>query len=123
MDVFQMIPLLALTAYFFYLSYYYAAPMFRLKVMLFYAHIRYRGIDVRFTDGRITATVGERAFERGLETDPTSRFFPASVCSQFRKLLKDIRQGTIRESEVSNGLSTGERTCGAGRQGAEEDCD
>ena len=51
---FQVIPLVMLGAYILYASYYYATPMFFLKVMLFFAHIKYRDIDIRFEERRIT---------------------------------------------------------------------
>ena len=100
MDYFQMIPILALTIYIIYLSYYYAAPMFCLKVLLFYAHIRYREIDIRFTDGKITVTLGETVYQRELDDmDPTSRFFASAVCAEFRRMLREIRKGVPVESE------------------------
>ena len=99
MDVFQMIPILALTVYIIYLSYYYAAPMFCLKVLLFYAHIRYREIDIRFTGGKITVTLGEAVYQRELDMDPTSRFFASAVCTEFRRMLREIRKGAPVESE------------------------
>lgn len=128
MDYLQIIPLLSLTAYFFYLTYYYAAPMFRLKVLLFMAHLKYRGVEIRFTDGKITVKMPEenRVTERPLEVDPTSRFFAMTVCSEFRKMLRDIgREKRLHDAEEDgyDGLSTGERACGAGRQRTEENCD
>ena len=57
---FQVIPLVMLGAYILYASYYYATPMFFLKVMLFYAHIKYRDIDIRFEERRITVRPGGR---------------------------------------------------------------
>ena len=38
MVVFQMIPILTLLAYFLYLTYYYAAPMFWLRVLMLIAY-------------------------------------------------------------------------------------
>ena len=100
-DYLQIIPLLALTAYFFYLTYYYAAPMFCLKVLLFYAHIRYRDITILFRGGKITVELTkngkELVIERPIEIDPTSRFFAMTVRSMFRQLLRDIRKGRIAE--------------------------
>ena len=52
---FQIIPLVMLGAYLLYASYYYAAPMFFLKVMLFLAHIRHRDIDICFEERRTIA--------------------------------------------------------------------
>lgn len=126
-DYLQLIPLLSLTAYFFYLAYYYAAPMFCLKVLLFYAHIKYRGVDIRFVGERITMkyenSEEERLIERTLATDPTSRFFAMTVCSEFRGMLREMKNGVIVTEEGDDGLSTGKRACRAGRQGTEEDCD
>ena len=128
MDYLQLIPLLSLTAYFFYLSYYWAAPMFYLKVLLFIAHIKYRGIDIRFTEGKIKVRMPAEShvIERVLETDPTSRFFAMAVCSEFKKMLRNIRKKNdvyVTEENEYDGLSAGERTCGEGRQRAEENCD
>ena len=131
MDVFQLIPLLALTAYFFYLTYYYAAPMFWLKVMLFFAHLRYPGCDIRFMGGTVTVRLQkdgvEQVVECPLEVDPSSRFLAITTCSVFRGMLRQIRKGNAAESDISlqgddhHGLSAGEGTGRTGRQGAEED--
>lgn len=128
MDYFQMIPLLALTGYFFYLTYYYAAPMFCLKVLLFLAHWKYHCSDIVFTDGRIIVKYmengEEHVVERVLEVDPTSRFLAMTTCSTFRGILVSIRDGVKAEKgDEQNGLSTGERTRGTGRQRTEENCD
>ena len=83
-DYLQLIPILTLTAYFFYVTYYYVIPMFRLKVLLFYAHIKYRGADIRFSDWKITMvytkggeeqqTLGEeQATSRGGRTTRTTQ--------------------------------------------------
>ena len=100
-DYLQIIPLLTLVAYIFYCTYYYAVPMFCLKVLLFYAHIRYRDITILFRGGKITVTLTkngeELLIERPVEIDPTSRFFAMTVRSMFRKLLRDIRKGRIAE--------------------------
>ena len=126
-DYFQLIPLLSLTAYFFYLTYYYAAPMFCLKVLLFFAHLKYRGAEIRFFDGKITMRTGrdgeERFLERTVETDPTSRFFAMAVCSLFRGMLRELRTGSTTETGEEHGLSAGKTARGAGRQGTEKDCD
>ncbi len=104
-DYLQLIPLLALTLYFIYLTYYYAAPMFWLKVMLFYAHIRYRDIDILFTTGKIVVTYSrdgeEHVLERRIEIDPTSRFLAMTVCSLFRGILRSIRTGVDTEEELA----------------------
>lgn len=130
-DMYQLIPLLALTAYMVYLTYYYAAPMFWLKVMLFYAHFRYRGCDIRFTGGTVTVRLqkdgAEQILERPLEVDPSSRFLASTTCSVFSRMLRDIRKGKVSEAEISFqggdqfGLSAGEGTGRTGRQGTEED--
>ncbi len=39
----QIIPILGLVMYMFYMTYFYAFPMFILKILLFYGHVRYRG--------------------------------------------------------------------------------
>ena len=125
-DYLQLIPLLALTLYFLYLTYYYAAPMFCLKVLLFYAHIKYPGADIRFADGKITMRYGtggeEGKAERRLETDPTSRFFAMTVCSEFRGMLREIRRGSM-DAKEDDAPPAGERACGTGKHRTEEDCD
>ena len=126
MDYFQIIPLLALTVYFFYMTYYCAAPMFCLKILLFYAHIKYRNADIRFRDEKIIMRYAnggeEHRIERALEIDPTSRFFAMTLCAEFRELLREIRKGVI-VSDENDGLSAGKRTCRTGRQRTEEDRD
>lgn len=103
LDYLQIIPLLTLTLYFFYMTYYYAAPMFWLKVLLFYTHIRYRGSDVRFAGGEITIQMKkcgkELVVERHLEMDPTSRFFAMTVCSEYKSMLREIRTGVPAAEE------------------------
>ena len=114
MDSWQLIPLLSLAAYFIYLTYYYAAPMFGLKVLLFYAHIRYRGAEIRFRDERITMNyaVGgqERMIVRRLETDPTSRFFAMTVCSEFRGMLREARTAVMSPPAEQSFEQTDERS-------------
>ena len=131
---FQMIPILALGVYVIYLSYYYAAPTFWLKVMLFYAHIRYPGIDIRFIGSKATVKFtdgeGEHVLERPLEVDLTSRFLASHVCAVFRGMLRDIRKGSYLNIDsmteggaehAADGLRTGEEPGQPGRQSTEED--
>ena len=133
---FQMIPILALGVYVIYLSYYYAAPTFWLKVMMFYAHIRHPGIDIRFVGAKATVTIidadGEHVLERPLEVDLSSRFLASHVCAVFRGMLRDIRKETCLISDsmneggaehAENGLRTGQGPGRPGRQGTEEDRD
>ena len=124
MDYFQIIPLLALTVYFFYMTYYYAAPMFCLKILLFYAHMKYSHADIRFRDEKIIMRYennGEECvIERQMESDPTSRFFAMTLCAEFRELLREIKRGRIVSNE-DDGLSAGKRARRTGRQGTEED--
>ena len=102
-DTWQLIPLLMLAAYIFYLTYYYALPMFFLKVLLFYAHIRYRGSEIQFVGGKIimkvTAGGEERMIERVLEADPSSRFFAMTVRSEFRGMLRELKNGRQSSEE------------------------
>ena len=96
---FQIIPLLALALYILYLSYYYATPMFFLKVLLFMAHLWYGCTDIRFTEGKIIINYvrdgKEYVLERVLEVDPTSRFFASSERREFSSMLRRIRKGEI----------------------------
>ena len=104
MDVFQMIPILALTGYFFYLTYYYAAPMFYLKVLLFFAHRKYRCREIRFTEEKVTVKIEingeERTFEQPLGIELESRFFASTLCTVFRKVLSDIRRYRKGETDA-----------------------
>ena len=109
---FQLIPLAMLGAYILYASYYYATPMFFLKVMLFLAHIRYRDIDIHFEERRITARYSrdgeEHVVSCRVDEDLESRFWPMTACSAFRRMLRDIRKGRLCESdpaEIENGES------------------
>lgn len=119
MPIFQIIPILALVMYFFYMTYYYAAPMFWLKVLLFFGHIRYRGADIRFTAGKIIVRIPkgdeEAVYERPLDLDPLSRHLAMTACAEFRALLRDIRKGRIEPeacalSRSDSGEQDGERT-------------
>ena len=97
----QLVPLFALAIYIIYNTYYYAAPTFFLKLMLFYAHIKYRDIDILFRDEKITIklTKGgeEHVLERKLEIEPVLRYFAMDICSVFRGMLRDIRKGNFTE--------------------------
>lgn len=127
-DYLQLIPILTLTAYFFYVTYYYVIPMFRLKVLLFYAHIKYRGADIRFSDWKITMvyTKGgkEHVIERVLEEiDPTSRFFAMAVRAEFKSMLRDIRRGKSAATENENEKPTDNRGHRTEIKNNEENCD
>ena len=101
---FQIIPLAMLGAYLLYASYYYATPMFFLKIMLFLAHIRHRDIDIHFEEKRIVARCTiegeEHVVVRQVDEDLESRFWPMAVCSAFRHRLRDIRKGRLYETEA-----------------------
>ncbi len=122
MDYFQILPLFALTAYFCYLTYYYAAPMFCLKILLFYAHIRYRGIDIRFTEGKISVKMPgeEKTIDRPIETDPASRFFAMNVRAEFREMLGGLKNRNAAEGKACE-LPSDEGMRNSGRQRIEED--
>ena len=81
---FQIVPLAMLGAYLLYASYYYATPMFFLKVMLFLAHIRHRDIDIRFEERRIIARFSKGGEEhivvRAVDEELESRFWPMTAC-------------------------------------------
>ena len=101
--VFQIIPILSLIMYFLYMTYYYAVPMFILKILLFYGHIRYRGSFITFRGGKITVECRkggkEMVYERPLDMDPTSRHLAMDVCTEFRGLLREIRKGSAETGE------------------------
>ncbi len=94
--IFQIIPLFGLAAYFCYLTYYYAAPMFYLKILLFTAHKKYRCTEVQFTEDKITAKFSkdgeEKVLEQAVETDFSSRFMAMDLCLVLRKMLSEIRK-------------------------------
>ena len=100
-DYLQLIPLLALAGYILYCTYYYAAPMFILKVMLFFAHMKYRDIDISFRDEKITVKLmkdgEERVIERAPDIDPTMRYFAATICSEFISILRELRKGPVTD--------------------------
>ena len=95
--VLQIIPILGLVMYMFYMTYFYAFPMFILKILLFYGHIRYRGSFITFRGGKITVECRKEGkltvYERPLEVDPLSRHMVMDVSSEFRDLLHEIRKG------------------------------
>ena len=101
--VLQIIPLLSLVMYMFYMTYYYAFPMFILKILLFYGHIRYRGSFITFRGGKITVECKKdgklTVYERPLDVDPLSRHLAMDVCSEFRDLLREIRKGVAVTAE------------------------
>ena len=101
--VLQIIPILGLVMYMFYMTYFYAFPMFILKILLFYGHIRYRGCFITFRGGKITVECRKDGklctYERPLDVDPLSRHMPMDVCSEFRGLLREIRKGAAVTAE------------------------
>ncbi|MBQ3373021.1 MAG: hypothetical protein IJG40_07810 [Oscillospiraceae bacterium] len=96
-DYFQLIPLLILAGYFCYLTYYIAAPMFYLRILLFLAYKKFRCSTVRFGEEKITVNVllegEERVLEKYLDADPSSRFFVMALCLALKSILKDIKKG------------------------------
>ena len=96
MVVFQMIPILTLLAYFLYLTYYYAAPMFWLRVLMLIAYKKYHCTEVRFTEETISIRLlrdgAETVLEQPLGVELESRFFVMTACSVVRKLLRDLRK-------------------------------
>ena len=126
MVIFQIIPIMTLVMYFLYVTYYYAAPMFWLKILLFFGHIRYRGADIRFSEGKITMKIpkdGEEiVVERPLDVDFTSRFLAMNVCAEFRGMLRDIRKGNFAKEEQGEALQPGaERPDAAKTEGQSAD--
>jgi hypothetical protein len=107
----QIIPILGLVMYMFYMTYFYAFPMLILKILLFYGHIRYRGSFITFRGGKIIVECRRDGkpvvYERPLEVDPLSRYMPMDVCNEFRGLLREIRKGSAVtvEQEALNELS------------------
>ena len=105
--ILQIIPILTLVMYFFYMTYYYAVPMFILKLLLFYGHIRYRGSFISFRDGKITVECRKNGkltvYEHPLDLDPTSRHLAMNVCGEFRGLLREIRKGSAKTGEQEAG--------------------
>ena len=99
MEIFQIIPIAALIVYFLYLSYYYAAPMFWLRVLLLIAYKKYRCREIRFTEDAITVTLTrdgeEHRMVRPLGVELESRFFPMTACSVMRGILRDLRKGAV----------------------------
>ena len=102
-DYFQLIPLLILVGYFCYLTYYIAAPMFYLRILLFLAYKKFRCSTVRFGEEKITVNVlldgEERVLEKPLDADPSSRFFVMALCSALKSILKDIKKGNVLSAD------------------------
>ena len=98
MEIFQIIPIAALIVYFLYLSYYYAAPMFWLRVLLLIAYKKYRCTEVRIGEETVTARYpkdgGEGVIEQPIGEDLVSRFFAMSLCSALRAVLAELRKET-----------------------------
>ena len=93
---FQILPILALSLYVLYATYYYAAPMFCLKILLFIAYGIHHCTDIRFYDAKITVKIPiggeERVIERPVDVDLVSRHLAATVLSEFRIVMKEIRK-------------------------------
>ena len=93
---FQLLPILALSIYVLYYSYYYAVPMFCLKILIFIAYGIHRCTDIRFYDAKITVKIPisgeERVIERPVDVDLASRHLAATVLREFRAVMKEIRK-------------------------------
>ena len=93
---FQLLPILALSIYVLYSSYYYAVPMFCLKILIFIAYGIHRCTDIRFYDAKITVKIPisgeERVIERPVDVDLASRHLAATVLREFRAVMKEIRK-------------------------------
>ena len=96
MPFFQLLPILALSLYVLYSSYYYAVPMFCLKILIFIAYGIHRCTDIRFYDAKITVKIPisgeERVIERPVDVDLASRHLAATVLREFRAVMKEIRK-------------------------------
>ncbi len=93
---FQLIPLLALAGYFGYLTYYIAAPMFYLKILMFIGYKKYRCSTIRFGEEKITVKYMRREqeymIEKALDAGPDSRFFAMALCSGLKAILTEIKK-------------------------------
>ena len=93
---FQILPILALSLYVLYATYYYAAPMFCLKILIFIAYGIHHCTDIRFYDAKITVKIPiggeERVIQRLVDVDLASRHLAATVLSEFRIVMKEIRK-------------------------------
>ena len=95
MLIFQFFPILALITYMLYMIYYFVIPTAILRIMLFYAHKKYYGIDIRFADNWIMIKLPEyeKPIGRLIDIDIPARLLEYTVCSELRKMLREIRKG------------------------------
>ena len=101
MEALQVMMVFSLLAYFLYLTYYYAAPMFWLRVLMFVAYKKYRCSEVRFTEEtisvRFTRAGEESSIEQPLGVELESRFFVITACSVLRGMLREL--SVLRKTE------------------------
>ena len=97
----QLIPILALVAYFFYLTYYYLVPMACFRVMKYYACKRHLCDDVRVVEEKVvlvfTAFGKEHKIERSLGVPSDSRCWTMTLFSTLKDLLKEAKKWTDTE--------------------------
>ncbi len=96
MEYLQIIPLATLASYFLYLTYYYAAPMFWLRVLLLLAYKKHHCKEVVFSETSITVKYVKDGVECVLEepigVELDSRFFVSTACSVLSGILKTLRK-------------------------------
>ena len=95
MEMLQIIPILFLIGYFFYLFYYYVVPMMHLRLLLAFAYKVRKCTEVRFTEEQIIIRVQkdreELVLERPLGVDLMSRHFVITACSVLKGMLAEIK--------------------------------
>lgn len=98
---FQVMPIFTLLAYFLYLSYYYAAPMFWLRVLMFIGYKKYRCTEIHITEENILVKYSqdgeEREVRHELGVDLSSRFFVMTACSVLRGIFRQMRRSAVEE--------------------------
>ena len=96
MIILQALPLFALIAYMLYMVYYFIIPTAYLRLMLYYAYRKYCGIDIRFADNWVLVKHPkfEKPIGRMIDIDIPARLLEYTVCSELRKLLREVRKRT-----------------------------
>jgi len=90
----QALPLFALIAYMLYMIYYFIIPTAYLRIMLYCAHKKYCGIDIRFADNWVLVKLPEyeKPIGRLIDIDIPARLLEYTVCSELRELLREVRK-------------------------------
>ena len=96
----QAIPTSCLLIYMLYMTWYYAIPSMRLRSLMFYAHRKYAGIDIRFGYNSLTVCLPEQGsgpepalkISRTIDPEIPARHLMYEAGTELKTALKELRE-------------------------------